>query len=80
MEANQPIADLIMDGTINVVVNTPGGSIHGMGPNIRRAAIRKSIPMYTTPEMVKSAIAAIRERSKQPAPVKSLQAYHADVK
>lgn len=78
MEANQPIADLIMDGTINMVVNTPGGSIHGMGPNIRRAAIRKSIPMYTTPEMVISAINAIRARSKQSSKVKSLQAYHTD--
>ncbi|MCL1884130.1 MAG: carbamoyl-phosphate synthase large subunit [Defluviitaleaceae bacterium] len=77
MDTNQPIADLIMDGTISMVVNTPGGSIHGMGPNIRRAAIRKSIPMYTTPEMVLSAINAIRERSKQPSKVKSLQAYHA---
>ena len=83
METNQPIADLIMDGTINMVVNTPGGSIHsmdGMGPNIRRAAIRKSIPMYTTPEMVLSAINAIRARSKNSSPVKSLQAYHAGVK
>jgi carbamoyl-phosphate synthase large subunit len=77
MEANQPIADLIMDGTINMVVNTPGGSIHGMGPNIRRAAIRKSIPMYTTPEMVTSVINAIRERSRKPSAVKSLQEYHA---
>ncbi|MCL1843071.1 MAG: carbamoyl-phosphate synthase large subunit [Defluviitaleaceae bacterium] len=80
METKQPIADLIMEGTITVVVNTPGGSIHGMGPNIRRAAIRKSIPMYTTPEMVKAAIEAIRARSKQPSKVKSLQAYHADVR
>ncbi|MCL1845172.1 MAG: carbamoyl-phosphate synthase large subunit [Defluviitaleaceae bacterium] len=76
MDANQPIADLIMDGTISMVVNTPGGSIHSMGPNIRRAAIRKSIPMYTTPEMVTAVINAIRERSKQPSAVKSLQEYH----
>jgi len=77
MAGNQPIADLIMDGTINMVVNTPGGSIAGMGPNIRRAAIRKSIPMYTTPEMVCAAQDAIQERGKQPPKVKSLQAYHA---
>jgi carbamoyl-phosphate synthase large subunit len=80
METNQPISDLIMEGTINMVVNTPGGSIHGMGPNIRRAAIRKSIPMYTTPEMVISALNAIRARSKHPSKVKSLQAYHGSVK
>jgi len=80
METNQPISDLIMEGTINMVVNTPGGSIHGMGSNIRRAAIRKSIPMYTTPEMALSAINAIRARGKQPSKVKSLQAYHAGVK
>ncbi|MCL2355945.1 MAG: carbamoyl-phosphate synthase large subunit [Defluviitaleaceae bacterium] len=80
MEANQPIADLIMDGTINMVVNTPGGSIYNkesMGPNIRRAAIRKSIPMFTTPEMVSSVLKAVRQRSKQPSAVKSLQEYHA---
>ena len=80
METNQPISELIMDGTINMVVNTPGGSIHGMGPNIRRAAIRKSIPMYTTPEMVTAAINAIRARAKQPSKVKSLQEYHANAK
>jgi carbamoyl-phosphate synthase large subunit len=73
---DQPIAELIMDGTINMVINTPGGSIHGMGPNIRRAAIRKSIPMFTTPELAMTAINAIRARSKKPSPVKSLQAYH----
>ncbi|MCL2047286.1 MAG: carbamoyl-phosphate synthase large subunit [Defluviitaleaceae bacterium] len=79
METNQPIADLVMDGTINMVVTTPGGSVHGMGPSIRRAAIRKSIPMYTTPEMAYCAIKANRERSKQVAKVRSLQDYHAGV-
>jgi carbamoyl-phosphate synthase large subunit len=79
MAGNQPIADLIMDGTISMVVTTQGGSIAGMGPNIRRAAIRKSIPMYTTPEMVQYAINAIAERSKQAPKVKSLQAYHESV-
>jgi carbamoyl-phosphate synthase large subunit len=78
MEANQPIADLVMDGTINMVVTTPGGSVHGIGPSIRRAAIRKSIPMYTTSEMANSAIKANRERSKQFSKVKSLQDYHSN--
>ncbi|MCL2198513.1 MAG: carbamoyl-phosphate synthase large subunit [Defluviitaleaceae bacterium] len=83
MENKQPIADLIMDGTITMVVTTPGGSAHdmtaeSMGPNIRRASVRKSIPMYTTPEMAKSAIKANRQRVKQA--VKSLQDYHAEVK
>jgi len=80
LDAETPISELIMDGTINMVVNTPGGSIHSMGPNIRRAAIRKSIPMFTTPEMALVVISAIRARSKQPPQVKSLQAYHAGMK
>lgn len=74
----QPIADLIMNDTINMVINTPGGSLYnmGMGPNIRRAAIRKSIPMFTTTEAALQAVKAIKFRRSNPPMVKSLQRYH----
>jgi len=75
-EGGKPIADLIMDGTVNVVVNTRRRDTDNMGPNIRRAAVRKSIPMYTTLEAARTAIDAIAAWREEPAPVKSLQDYH----
>jgi len=73
---NAPIADLIMDGAISIVVNTRFGGKDNMGPNIRKAAVRKSIPMYTTLESARTAIDAIASWREEPAPVKSLQDYH----
>jgi len=72
----KPIADLIMDGTVNVVVNTRRRDTDNMGPNIRRAAVRKSIPMYTTLEAARTAIDAIAAWREEPAEVRSLQDYH----
>jgi len=77
---DQPIAELIMNDTFCMVINTPGGSLYsmGMGPNMRRAAVRKSIPMLSTVEAAKSALAAITARRRQPSQVKSLQRYHGE--
>jgi len=76
VEGGKPIADLIMDGTVNIVVNTRRRDTDNMGPNIRRAAVRKSIPMYTTLEAARTAIDAIAAWREGPAPVRSLQDYH----
>ena len=76
IDGGKPIADLIMDGTVNIVVNTRLGGKDNMGPNIRKAAVRKSIPMYTTLESARTAIDAIAAWREEPAPVNSLQDYH----
>ncbi|MCL2571765.1 MAG: carbamoyl-phosphate synthase large subunit [Defluviitaleaceae bacterium] len=76
VEGGKPIADLIMDGTVNIVVNTRRRDTDNMGPNIRRAAVRKSIPMFTTLEAARTAIDAIAAWRVEPAGVMSLQDYH----
>jgi len=75
VEGGRPIAELIIDGTVNIVVNTRMGGTDNMGPNIRRAAVRKSIPMYTTLEAARTAIDAIAAWRQEPGEVKSLQEY-----
>jgi len=76
VEGGKPIADLIMDGTVNMVVNTRRRDSDNMGYNIRRAAVRKSIPMYTTLESARTALDAIAAWREAPAGVRSLQDYH----
>ena len=76
VDGGKPIADLIMDGTVDVVVNTRRRGTDNMGPNIRKAAVRKSIPMYTTLESARTAIDAIAAWREGPAEVRSLQDYH----
>ena len=65
-----------MDGTVDVVVNTRRRDTDRMGPNIRKAAVRKSIPMYTTIEATRTAIDAIAAWRDGSAEVRSLQDYH----
>ncbi|MCL2421749.1 MAG: carbamoyl-phosphate synthase large subunit, partial [Defluviitaleaceae bacterium] len=50
LKDGERVTELIMNGTISMVMNTPGTSLSDMGFDIRRAAIRKSIPMLTTNE------------------------------
>jgi len=78
VEGGKPIAELIMDGTVNMVVNTRRRDSDNMGYNIRRAAVRKSIPMYTTLESARTAIDAIAAWREAPAGVRSLQDYHGE--
>ena len=76
VEGGKPIADLIMDGTVDLVVNTRRRDTDNMGPNIRKAAVRKNIPMYTTLEAARTAIDAIAAWRDDAAEVCSLQDYH----
>jgi len=78
LKPDQPIAEIVMDGTIGMVINTPGGSLYNMemASNIRRAAVRKSIPMLTTTDAAKESVKAIKARRSGNAEVCSLQEYH----
>ena len=69
--------DLIADGTIVFVVNTPRGSVgRSDGEHIRKAASLHRVSCVTT---VSAALAAAQGMGESPAelPVKSLQEYHA---
>ena len=73
---DKQVSDLILDGTISMIVNTPGTTLSEMGFDIRRAAIRKSIPMLTTIEAARTACLGITAMRNKREGVRSLQSYH----
>ncbi len=74
------IVDAIMNGEINLVINTPSGKESQEDDSyIRKAAIRYKIPYITTPAAAMAAAKGIMARRKGHERVKSLQAYHADI-
>ncbi len=80
-EQRPHIADDVMNGKIQLVINTPRGRASKTDDSyIRKAAIRYKVPYITTIAAALAAakgIAAVRQ--KQPE-VKSLQEYHASIK
>ena len=76
LKEGQRVVDLITDGTISMVITTPGTTLSDLGYDIRRAAIRKSIPMLTTIEAAKTACLGIVARRNKKEVVRSLQSYH----
>ena len=79
-EKRPNIADGIMDGEIQLVINTPRGKASKADDSyIRKAAIRYRIPYITTVAAATAAakgIAACREGRPE---VRPLQSYHADI-
>jgi carbamoyl-phosphate synthase large subunit len=79
-EKRPNVADGIMDGEIQLVINTPRGKASKADDSyIRKAAIRYRIPYITTVAAATAAakgIAACREGMPE---VRSLQSYHADI-
>ncbi len=80
-EGRPNIADAIMDGDIQLIINTPRGKV-GKADDayIRQTAIKRKIPYITTLAAAVAAakgIAAYRQGHGQ---VKSLQSCHADIK
>jgi carbamoyl-phosphate synthase large subunit len=76
-DGGQTAVDLIADGTIVFVVNTPRGSSgRSDGEHIRKAASLHRVSCVTT---VSAALAAAQSLGESPAqlPVRSLQEYHA---
>ncbi len=76
-DGGQTAVDLIADGTIVFVVNTPRGSVgRSDGEHIRKAASMHRVSCVTT---VSAALAAAQGLGESPAelPVRSLQEYHA---
>jgi carbamoyl-phosphate synthase large subunit len=76
-DGGQTAVDLIADGTIVFVVNTPRGSVgRSDGEHIRKAASLHHVACVTT---VSAALAAAQGLGESPGelPVRSLQEYHA---
>jgi carbamoyl-phosphate synthase large subunit len=72
------IVELINDGKIDVVINTPSGrSARADGIEIRTATVAADLPLFTTIAQLGSAVASF-EAQRGPVHVRSLQDYARD--
>lgn len=82
-EGRPNIVDLILNGEIQLIVNTPAGKQSQHDDSyIRKSAIRYKIPYITTMTAALASakgIAAYRANHEKDDKVKSLQGYHADI-
>jgi len=79
-EKRPHIADLVTDGQIQLVINTPKGKASKADDSyIRKAAIRFKVPYVTTMPAALAAAKGIAACRKGPSEIKSLQSYHADI-
>ena len=70
--------DIITDGTVNLVINTPlGRGTRHDGWLIRTASVQRSIPIITTIAGFKAAVAGIAEITKKDFSIKSVQEWSA---
>ena len=79
-ESRPNILDAIVNGHIDLVVNTPAGKQSEYDDSyIRKSAIKYNIPYITTTAAAFAATQGIKERKNGAYTVKSLQEYHAEI-
>lgn len=80
-EGRPNMLDLITNGKIDIIVNTPSGKESKDDDSyLRKAAIKKKVPYVTTMAAAKAAISGILEIKKHGnSEVKSLQEIHAEI-
>jgi carbamoyl-phosphate synthase large subunit len=80
LEDQRPnVVDLIKQGEIVLVINTPeDGRARQDSATLRRAALAQNVPYYLTVDGIQAAIGAIEALMKGEQNVRSLQEYHAD--
>jgi carbamoyl-phosphate synthase large subunit len=80
-EARPNIVDVIKNGDIHLVINTPKGRLSEVDDSyIRKSAIKYKIPYITTTTAALAATKGIIARRNNPTQVCSLQDYHAGIK
>jgi len=80
-EGRPNIVDAIMNKEIQLVINTPAGKLSQYDDSyIRKAAIKYKVPYITTLAAAIAAAKGIAAYRQHKPGVKSLQAYHADIK
>jgi carbamoyl-phosphate synthase large subunit len=80
-EGRPNLADAIKNGEIQLLVNTPAGKASAQDDGyIRKAAIKHRVPYITTATGATAASLGIEARLGGTEEVRSLQAYHADIK
>jgi carbamoyl-phosphate synthase large subunit len=79
-EKRPHIGDLVVDGNVQLLINTPRGKASKADDAyIRQAAIRCKVPYITTIAAAVAAVNGIAACRESKPEVKSLQAYHADL-
>ena len=72
------VLDLVTNGEINFIVNTPSGKIPREDEvKIRNASLAQRIPIMTTIRAAQASANGIRSLQRSNLHVKSLQEYHA---
>jgi carbamoyl-phosphate synthase large subunit len=81
-EGRPNIVDLVKNGDICMILNTPTGKGSRADQNaIRQAAIRFHLPLVTTPSAIRAAVEGIiRMKNDTTVTVRSIQEYHSEVK
>ncbi len=80
-EGHPDIVDLIKDGKINFIINTPLGEVSRFDEfAIGRNAIKYKVPFVTTLSAGFSAVEAIKKLREGKLTIKSLQEYHSEIK
>lgn len=81
-EGRPNIVDIITNGQVDLVINTPGGksTVHD-GSQLRKACIKAKVPYMTTMAAAKATVDGILYvNSHEAAEVKSLQELHAEIR
>ncbi len=79
-EGSPHMADLIRDGSVQLVINTPSGAASEYDDSyIRKAAIRARVPYITTTSEAYAAAIGIAAHLRGAEGVKSLQEWHASI-
>jgi len=80
-EGRPNIVDAIMNGEIQLVINTPAGRLSKYDDSyIRKAAIKYKVPYITTVAAAVAAVKGIAAFRQGHGRAKSLQSYHAEIK
>ncbi|MFW5748701.1 MAG: carbamoyl phosphate synthase large subunit, partial [Chloroflexota bacterium] len=76
-EGSPHVVDRMLDGAIDLVINTPlGGQAHEAGGLIRGTAHLLGIPIITTMSAAVASVQGIKSLREKPLAVRSLQAHH----
>ncbi|MDD4108215.1 MAG: carbamoyl-phosphate synthase large subunit, partial [Prolixibacteraceae bacterium] len=79
-ESRPNIVDALVNGDIDLVINTPAGKLSEYDDSyIRKSAIKCNVPYITTTAAAYAATQGIKERKNGAYKVKSLQEYHSEI-
>ena len=81
-EGRPNMMDLILNGEIDIIINTPIGSDRQEDDSyLRKAAIKKKVPYMTTIAAAKATISGIKTiKERGNSEVKSIQELHAEIR